>query len=330
MSDDLNETLRALVYEAWERRAEMEPKRGYLGASGIGAECARAVWYDWRDATHIAFPGRVLRMFDRGRREEDTVYNELHEIGFTVHDVDPATGQQYAIRAFGGMFQGHTDGQVSHPRITGGAEWLLEIKTASRKRWMELQKSRDLQHWAQAYYWQVQAYMDARDLPHCLFVCVCKDDDELLYLVIDRDPAVADQIWERIERVLFEPDPPTQIADKPGTFACRFCRHEPVCWRGQAPALSCRSCAWADVDRDALQWTCQLGRMWGTLCEQHVIMPAMQAGAELTGGDVETGALTFRAADGSTYTLGGPDGLRSIDAQRLLPWLPGHVPQEPF
>lgn len=44
--------------------------RGHMGASLIGKECARSIWYDFFWATKSAFGGRMVRLFNRGHLEE--------------------------------------------------------------------------------------------------------------------------------------------------------------------------------------------------------------------------------------------------------------------
>ena len=76
-----------------------EPHRAHLGASAIGNPCARANWYTFRWCKAQVFEPRMLRLFDRGQREEATLVNMLQRIpGVTVHAVDPATGKQFAYR----------------------------------------------------------------------------------------------------------------------------------------------------------------------------------------------------------------------------------------
>ena len=44
--------------------------REHLGASVIGRECDRALWYEFRWITRAAQGGRMLRLFETGRLEE--------------------------------------------------------------------------------------------------------------------------------------------------------------------------------------------------------------------------------------------------------------------
>src|SRR5512147_1688669 len=83
--------------------------RDHLGASIIGKECRRALWYDFRWVIRSAFAGRMLRLFETGRREEDRLVRDLRRTGATVLDTDPETGRQWQVTALGGHFGGSLD-----------------------------------------------------------------------------------------------------------------------------------------------------------------------------------------------------------------------------
>ena len=64
------------VYAALEQAAE-DGLRPHLGFSVIGRECLRAVWYGWRWVTNGKHEGRVLRVFRRGKLEEEWLTRDL-------------------------------------------------------------------------------------------------------------------------------------------------------------------------------------------------------------------------------------------------------------
>ena len=68
------------VYAALEQAAE-DGFRPHLGFSVIGRECLRAVWYGWRWATNDKHEGRVLRLFRRGKLEEEWLAKDLQAAG---------------------------------------------------------------------------------------------------------------------------------------------------------------------------------------------------------------------------------------------------------
>ena len=84
--------------------------REHLGASVIGRECDRALWYEFRWVTRAVQGGRMLRLFETGRLEEERLVRNLRRVGVTVLDVDPDTGRQWHVQAHGGHFGGSLDG----------------------------------------------------------------------------------------------------------------------------------------------------------------------------------------------------------------------------
>jgi hypothetical protein len=91
------------AYEA----ARQDEERTYLGASTLGNECDRALWYAFRWASEPEqFDGRKLRLFETGHREELRMIDDLRRAGVTVEETDPETGRQWAIIAVNGHFRG--------------------------------------------------------------------------------------------------------------------------------------------------------------------------------------------------------------------------------
>lgn len=58
--------------------------RGHLGASVLGRKCLRQIWYGWRWAFVAGHHGRLLRLFARGQREEETFVRLLSQVGIEV------------------------------------------------------------------------------------------------------------------------------------------------------------------------------------------------------------------------------------------------------
>ena len=71
--------------------AKKQTHRPHLGASLIGHECDRYLWLTFRWAKLAEFEGRLLRLFDRGNREEPRIHEELRGIGVELHTMDGDT-----------------------------------------------------------------------------------------------------------------------------------------------------------------------------------------------------------------------------------------------
>jgi len=83
--------------------------REHLGASLIGGPCDRALWYIFRWITPAAHGGRMQRLFETGRLEEERLIRNLRRIGVTVLEVDPDSGLTWANLGFALQSAGQPD-----------------------------------------------------------------------------------------------------------------------------------------------------------------------------------------------------------------------------
>ena len=63
--------------------------RTHLGASLIGKECERALWFDFRWVTRAKHPGRLLRLFETGPPEGAGLVLNVRPPGATVISINP-------------------------------------------------------------------------------------------------------------------------------------------------------------------------------------------------------------------------------------------------
>lgn len=68
----------------WE--AAQDGPRPHLGASEVGKPCDRRLVYGFRHAVVKRHDGRLLRLFNRGHREEPSIVASLRRIGFEVRE----------------------------------------------------------------------------------------------------------------------------------------------------------------------------------------------------------------------------------------------------
>ncbi|QIG73303.1 putative exonuclease RecB type protein [Rhizobium phage RHph_N17] len=76
------------AYKAKE--AEEPPFRNHLGGSMIGKTCERELMYSFRWSVRPKFDGRMLRLFERGHKEEFRFVNFLRMIGMNVREYSEA------------------------------------------------------------------------------------------------------------------------------------------------------------------------------------------------------------------------------------------------
>lgn len=235
-------------------RGHQDPFRSHMGASLIGGECARAIWYGWRWVTKPKFPGRILRLFNRGHLEEARFISLLLMIGVQVYQQD-AQGNQYRISHAEGHFGGSGDGVgIGIPDIDALTAALLEFKTHGDKSFKEL-VAKGVREAKREHYVQMQVYMRKMGLAVGLYGAVNKNDDALHLEIIVLDPDFADQYLERGLKLVLMDEPPDKLNQSPGFWKCRFCDHRPVCHLNAEPELNCRTCLYSRPIQEG-QWVC--------------------------------------------------------------------------
>lgn len=205
----------------------------------------------------------MLRLFDRGNREEDWFVEMLRGAGAEVWPVDPATKEQWRVTDFGGHFKGHADGVCRFP---DGTVALTEFKTYNTKRFTNL-TNLGVQKESPKYYAQMQVLMHHLKLTTALFMAVNKNNDELHIEFIPYAENEFLRVNNRIETVLNTDFPPAKISDDPTSFACRFCGFNSICHMGVRPVPHCRNCASSRPVEGG--WECARGYEFGTVCPEY-------------------------------------------------------------
>jgi hypothetical protein len=240
-------------------RRDDEAHRSHLGASILGGECPRAIWYSFRWATRKNFDARTLRLFNRGHLEEPRFLAMLLMIGCEVWWQDEQ-GKQFRIGWADDHAGGSGDGVARGvPDLDPATAAVCEFKTYGEKSFIEL--AGKLLEW-RAYrqhragpfpgrgvrvakfehFVQMQTYMRKMGLAAALYMAVCKNTDDVYAEVVTLDAEFADQFIDRGEKLVWMAEAPKRISDSPGFFKCRFCDHRPVCHLKAEPDRNCRTC----------------------------------------------------------------------------------------
>lgn len=235
-------------------REEKDGFRTHMGGSLIGRECGRDIWYGFRWAVKPTFPGRILRLFNRGHLEEGRFIAMLLSGGMQVFQQD-AEGHQYRISDSGGHFGGSTDGIVLDvPDIPKGEQALGEFKTHNDKSFAKLKKE-GMRKSKFEHYVQMQVYMRKMGLSYGLYLAVNKNDDALYGEIVVYDAEVSEQFLDRGHELIFYKGIPSRISESPGWYQCGWCDHKGVCHLKQTPEVNCRTCQYSAPHEDGT-WRC--------------------------------------------------------------------------
>lgn len=328
------------IYEYWKKRGEAEGVRRYMGGSSIGLECDRWLWYLFRIGASEEFSGRMMRLFDRGHREELVFVEELRGIGATVHEVGE-DGQQFGVSAYGGHLAGHMDG-VALGVLEAPKTWhLLEFKTHNAKSFASLvrdgvQKSKP-QHYA-----QMQMYMGLSKLTRALYLAVNKDNDELYQERVRFDPRFFKSLMERAKRIIETSEAPPCAFPRADHFGCQFCPFKNLCWGLSEFVLPIkpelvtqRLSIHATADTENGGWlNAQTGKHYtdkelNSAPEKMVILPSLFFGCKaVDAGEDNGGWIDYETSDGRRFRQGG-DGYTWLELTKTR-WteLGGKAPAE--
>lgn len=229
--------------------------RRHLGASLIGHECSRYLWYVFRWCLHEKHGGRQQRLFNRGHREEARFLEWLRGIGCIVEEADPATGEQFRISGCGGHFGGSEDGEGYLPESYGIKERILyEFKTnGTGNGFNKLAEGMAIakpQHYA-----QTSTYGYKKGFNFCAYLNINKNDDSMHVEIVKLDHKLGAQMEAKAERIILSTTAPARLSDNPTYRQCGWCAMKGICHKDETPEKNCRSCANASPV-DAAQWFC--------------------------------------------------------------------------
>lgn len=227
--------------------------RSHLGASAIGEECWRKLWYSFRWVKLQQAEGRMRRLWNRGNREESEFEEFLIWAGVRIQSINPATNKQYVFSKVNGHYGGSTDG-------IGLITWanmypiIVEYKTFGSKYFEKLKKEK-VRTSNPKYFAQMSSYGAEFGTRHALFGAVNKDTDERYWEFVALDWNYAIELEKKATDIIYSTTPPMRISSQAAFWQCKFCMFQNICHYGEKVEKNCRSCVNA-VPTDKGSWTC--------------------------------------------------------------------------
>ena len=239
--------------------------RSHLGASLIGRECKRYLWYVFRWCLHEKTTGRQQRLFNRGHREEARFIEWLEGIGFKVwfenRDEGPnEKGEfpQYRISDVMGHFGGSLDGIAVLPERYGIAEpVLLEFKTNGTGAGFNKLADDGMPIAKPEHFAQTSTYGKKYNFRYCVYLNINKNDDSLHIEVVKLNHNLGEQMIMKAEQIIMSQAAPARLSDNPTFHKCGYCHMKEVCHKGAVVEVNCRSCAFARPVENA-EWFCEV------------------------------------------------------------------------
>lgn len=302
------------IYEHYVQKFGDELGRTYLGASVIGRECPRELWYSFRWAGRKVFEGRMYRLFQTGHLAENRFIGDLRGIGAEVHAFDITTGKQFGFSSLGGHMRGHMDACAANIP-GGGKKWhAAEFKTHGSKSFATLKRD-GVEKAKPEHFIQLQWYMGKTGMERGLYLAVNKDTDEIYAERVRFDAVLFAKIEAKAEGIIFSGTPPSKLSEDPTWWKCKFCDHQAVCHGHVTPPVSCRTCVHSTPERDGdARWSCDTTPgstipvgIQRTGCPVHLPLPFLVTYAEAI--DAGDGWIEFKRKDNGACFVVAVEGV---------------------
>jgi predicted phage-related endonuclease len=200
---------------------DSEP-RPYIGASSIGSDCLRQIWFEFTGEKATPAPARLQRIWEMGRILEEFVIDLIVMSGVEVLRTRDSSSKLGFFDNELNYFQGHADGILLQLNA------ILEVKTAKDASF-KLFLRQGLQQWSPKYYAQVQAYMGMSGIKMAYIIVLNKDTSELMDEKIEFDNDFYQMLKRKAKMIHDAVSPPPKINGSPLFYKCKQCKFNKVC-----------------------------------------------------------------------------------------------------
>ena len=299
-----DKTLEAIDAAIMDRHSERHSRR--VSISSLGRPCDRELWFKFHWVAKSKFGARMLRLFDRGHKEESRFVEWLRNAGVTVWDMD-SDGNQFGVEFCDGHCGGYIDSVVQNlPDLPPGTSCLTEYKTHGQKSFDGV-VSKHLKEAKIEHYVQIQMYMFHYGFEWGLYCAINKNTDELYFELVYKDPITVEHYLNRAQKIIDSPVPLKRISDSPGWYQCRMCSYRPYCHGDAVPEINCRTCCHSTPVAGG-KWKCEyqsndlleciIGEDTMKVgCEHHIYNPHIFNKVQLLGSDSDYVELKLQNGD---------------------------------
>ena len=196
-----------------------DDERNYIGASSIGSDCLRQIWFQFKGKETEEVPTKFRRAWAIGKSLEELIVQWVIDAGieveinnFTYHAKDMP------------YFQGHFDGIMTWRKKRN----ILEIKTAKNASFNIFVK-KGLRVWNPQYYAQIQSYMGMSGIFSASILVLNKDNSALSDELVLFDADFYEKLCEKAKMIYSANVEPPRINGSALFYKCKMCKYNKVC-----------------------------------------------------------------------------------------------------
>lgn len=198
-----------------------EPPRDYIGASSIGSECWRQIWYEFNEFEGLEVPNKTKRTWEVGKNLEILVIEWLEATGLNITNtwIDLRDDELP-------YFRGHVDALLMNK--DNQPKEIIEIKTAKDGSFNQFVKN-GLKKWQPKYYAQIQSYMGMSGIHSASILVLNKDNSDLFDEKVPFSPEFYESLKNKAKAIHDSKTEPPRISGNPLWFTCKTCRFRKEC-----------------------------------------------------------------------------------------------------
>ncbi len=220
-----------------ELLALKEKPRAYLGASSIGNDCNRKLWYSMRpEIPKKAMDALSLKRIDDGHRGEDIIVERLRRVpGLSLWN-KAEDGGQIGGTLFNDKFGWHIDGVILGLLQAPKTYHVFEAKIVNETKFNKLKKLKidygekeALAQWDAEYFAQAQVYMYLLDLDRHYLVAGTPGVRDWTSCRTEINKPMAKSLLVKAERIINAKEMPDRLSDDKTFWKCKNCSYFEVC-----------------------------------------------------------------------------------------------------
>ncbi len=194
--------------------------RDYIGASVIGSDCLRQIWYEFKGEKCEKVPAKTRRTWAVGKKLEELILDWLEMSGIPIDRMWHDLSSSRVLK-----FRGHVDSVVMKE---GKPFAILEVKTAKDSSFRLFVK-KGLKRWSPQYYAQIQSYMGMSGIKKAYIIVFNKDTSELSDELVEFDEGFYELLEQKALMISNAVIIPPRVNSSPLWFQCKLCKFNKVC-----------------------------------------------------------------------------------------------------
>jgi hypothetical protein len=193
--------------------------RNYIGASLIGSDCLRQIWYEYKGYPSIGVPTKTRRTWAIGKHLEGLILDWIEDAGIKISRIFNNFEDSLS------PLKGHADAILIEKGIPVR---IIEIKTAKDASF-RIFCGKGLKEWNKQYYSQVQTYMGMSGAMGAYMFVLNKDNSDISDEFIPFDEEHYQMLQEKASMIARAELPPPKINGSPLFYKCKMCKFNKVC-----------------------------------------------------------------------------------------------------